>query len=161
VTTLKYLKKKNKILKKVTGLTLVPKEQLKNVKLKEPLYVGEVLDDVSICPYCVLYMKDSSCTECPMYKAGNSCVFSPNNTYAAVLKELHDLGYECIGSVPKIRKLVEKFNKEFEKKRRKKNDSTKVYEEKKQNSKKADRSETDPKKSTEKSKDTSTAITNK
>jgi Tfp pilus tip-associated adhesin PilY1 len=106
-------------------------------------------------------MKNGFCTECPMHKAGNSCVFSPNNTYTAVLDKLHDLGYECIGSVPKIRKLVEKFNKKFEKKRRKKNDSTEVYEEKKQNSKKTDRSETDPKKSTEKSKDTSTAIAGK
>ena len=161
MTTLKYLKKKNKILKKVTGLTLVPKEQLKNVKLKKPLHIGEVFDDVSICPYCVLYMKNGSCTKCPMDKAGNSCILSPDNTYTAVLNKLHDIGYSCIGSVPKIRKLVEKFNKEFEKKRRKKNDSVKVHEEKKQDTKKADRIETDPKESTEKSKDTSTTIATK
>ena len=65
----KFIKKKNKLIKKVTGVTLVPKKQIKKIDVV-PLSV--YWGDSYLCPYCVKY-NDHICTGCPMEKAGNAC----------------------------------------------------------------------------------------
>ena len=83
MTTKQFLKRKNKIIKKVTGTTLVPKDQIKNVLFKD-LYINENINSKylggSICPYCSLYYKNN-CRECPMAIAGNACEENNDSTW--------------------------------------------------------------------------------
>ena len=78
MTSKQYLKRKNKIVERVTGFTLVPKKQIKKHPFAEldtlDSYIsrpGEILT-ADICTYCVLYLRNN-CKDCPMHKAGNDC----------------------------------------------------------------------------------------
>ena len=102
MSPLDYMKKKNKILFDITGKWLIPKDQLMNVEARKLGY-----KDSDICPYCLLYLEDG-CKECPMCKAGNRCVFY-SSTYGKIRKEIV---YHFYG-IPKIVKLVKKYNKQF------------------------------------------------
>ena len=86
MTSKQYLKRKNKIVKRVTGLTLVPKDQIKKHPFAEldtgDYYLskaGELLTS-DICTYCVLYI-DNDCVDCPMHKAGNACQANDYSTW--------------------------------------------------------------------------------
>ena len=89
---------------------LIPKKQLKNVKIDKPLKSGY---DSSICPYCILYAENDECLDCPMDAADNSCILSPNSSYMEVINEVHKLGYSSIADIPEIKKLVREFNDNF------------------------------------------------
>jgi len=81
MTSKKYLKKKNKLVKRVTGLVLVPKDQIKKhpfVLLKD-MYATDMLHE-DICTYCILYA-DDMCISCPMHKADNECNYNSDSTW--------------------------------------------------------------------------------
>ena len=111
MTELEYMKEKNRILFEYTGKILVPKSQLVDVKITEPLSYE---NDSEACPYCHLYY-GATCLDCPMHKAGNRCDDSDNKyrTYKIVSGILHSKHYMDIYQVPEIRSLVDKFNEEF------------------------------------------------
>lgn len=78
MSTKKFLRKKNKLVKRVTGVTLIPKDQIvetPRVQLDDNDYDSLNAD---ICPYCHIYRThinafQHTCDECPMAKAGNKC----------------------------------------------------------------------------------------
>ncbi len=106
-----FIKKKNKIIKKATGLILVPKDQIKNTP-KKPLSLtyGTHNLDAELCPYCMAFY--NSCTtedgeKCPMLKAGNDC--HENSTW-----DLANIEWEKKATNKdrkKLEKLVIKYNK--------------------------------------------------
>ncbi len=118
MNTKQFLKKKNKIVKKVTGHTLIPKDQIKNTP---KVYLNEThsLLDLSsdICPYCSIYnysCKTKDGKECPMLEENNKC---ENNRYEddkettwyisnqAWISKATDKDKE------KLRKLIKEYNK--------------------------------------------------
>ena len=78
MTTKEYLIAKNAIVKRVTGLTLVPEDQI--VDTPKVVLTSDKEDDgklhSGICPYCILYISND-CVECPMTKANNRCMGWP------------------------------------------------------------------------------------
>ncbi|MCD6323257.1 MAG: hypothetical protein J7L77_09560, partial [Clostridiales bacterium] len=77
VTT--FIRKKNKILGKYTGDTLVPKDQIKECT-KHTL---SMITDADACPYCLEY---AECTGCPMQNANNECTpQTVDSTYYAFI----------------------------------------------------------------------------
>ncbi len=103
-----FLKKKNKLVFKATGIVLIPEDQLIDL-------VPRRLDfrtDATICPYCVEFI-DDICDDCPMSKASNKCTEfggddgTNDDSYARVKKELDGNG---IGSVAGVVDLVKRFN---------------------------------------------------
>ena len=108
MSTLTYMKKKNKILKKLTGITLIPKDQLVSL---EATYLS-IESDSAICPHCIAYGK-YNCKDCPMAIAGNKCSIDEDNTYDQIIDALPS-NYYNIYQVPAIKKLVKKFNKQFD-----------------------------------------------
>ena len=93
-----FMKKKNKIIKKITGITLIPKEMLVEVAPK-PLWHTST----GSCPYCV---DDGGCNTCPMVKHDNACD-EISSTWQKVFKAM-----DCkVAENPEIIKLVKKFNK--------------------------------------------------
>ncbi len=112
MTTKRFLKKKNKIVKRVTGLLLVPKDQIvdrPNVLLNNDSK-GLVLSS-DVCPYCVDRYTSTmiECSDCPMALAGNSCQGNPDSTWykantlwkASVTEEDRD----------ELIKLIKKYNR--------------------------------------------------
>ena len=107
-----FIKKKNKIVKKVTGITLVPEDQI----IDEPKvmlgYFTSFYLDSSVCPYCVSRRKDNiniDCTTCPMSLAGNKCEANENSTW----NEANTIwGREAKKKdIKKLSKLIKKYNK--------------------------------------------------
>ena len=114
MTTLEYMEKKNEIIYKLTGVTLIPKDQLIEVEAK-PLSTG---GDDECCPYCVIYRTEhdfTDCYNCPMSKANNECDLDDGSTYDQVLRKL-DPSLDGIHEIIEIIALVEEFNKQFEEK---------------------------------------------
>ena len=98
-----FLKKKNKIIEKYIGLTLVPNKQIYDIpdykeKLNELDHTGRLGtdNDALMCPYCVYYNTinndkycdtEMECTGCPMYENGNWCN-DPHSTYRKVINKI-------------------------------------------------------------------------
>ncbi len=80
-----YIRKKNEILKKHTGMVLVPEDQITECEAK-PL---SMRDDMSACPYCLAYENVGDCTGCPMYEANNGCLASYTSTYECMVRNLN------------------------------------------------------------------------
>ncbi len=82
MTNIEFLTRKNEIIKDVTGRTLVPEDQIVELKHLPELTVdsgcGEELG-THICTYCAIFYGDEfnatdvNCTGCPMKEAGNRC----------------------------------------------------------------------------------------
>ena len=118
------IKRKNKILFDLTGLTLVPFNQVEELEKKILVEAGDVgegiLSDSMICPYCVVAAQTHDggvdCSDCPMSMAGNSCNRSPDeedSTYTAMIKKLATLGYSQLNEVPGMDDLVREYNSEL------------------------------------------------
>ena len=117
MTTKNFIKKKNKIVKRVTGITLVPKDQIVD---EEPVLLivynncGETLTS-SVCPYFRSRKKGMgiNCSKCPMSIAGNECKYnSKNSTWNFAQALWIDLATE--DDIKELKKLVLKYNKNIE-----------------------------------------------
>ena len=111
MTVVEFISRKNTILREITGVTLVPADQILEVESK-PLS-SEKTSDAGICPYCVIYV-GNRCIDCPMYKANNGCLNSDEEdtgTYKQVIIALNTR----IAAVPEIQSLVREFNQQFTK----------------------------------------------
>jgi len=86
MTSLEYMQKKNKLVKRVTGKVLIPNDQLKNVRYSREFKPSISLKDIN-CPYCVFY---DSCSDCPMSRAGNNCN-SIDSTFSVVNRIWQDV----------------------------------------------------------------------
>ena len=119
MTVVEYIRRKNDILKRATGLVLVPEDQIKEVKTHEltPLkYLG-----AHNCPYCKEYLiPNSGCTGCPMYESSNPCLSTD-----VIEMGVYSTYIECEGAFKKViiknpkygeelYNLTLEFNKELE-----------------------------------------------
>ena len=104
MTTKEFIIKKNKIVKKVTGITLVPEEQIVDTPIVylENKSRSDKLD-ADICPYCTTF---KNCIDCPMDTADNHCG-NPKSTWA----HANTLWVTTKKGNKKLRKLVNKYNK--------------------------------------------------
>ena len=81
MSNINYLTRKNALVFKVTGLTLIPENQIKDITpVKLDVWESQELSNFDMlasdtCTYCAAYNygKDSSCENCPMSIAGNEC----------------------------------------------------------------------------------------
>lgn len=78
MTTKEFLIKKNEIVKRATGMDLIPLDQIVDepkVRLSEEDYC--ITLDSYICPYCMnrkaYEISPIDCDTCPIYVAGNGC----------------------------------------------------------------------------------------
>ena len=124
MTSKQYLKRKNKIVKRVTGKALIPKSQIKKhpfVKLDETLKhkhnkyeIGEQLLG-GICTYCKLYDNhEPDCLSCPMAQAENGCTADIYSTWHIANKKWEQRAKPK--DVKELMDLVEQYNKEEGKK---------------------------------------------
>ena len=115
MTVTNYIRQKNALVHAVTGLTLVPEEQIKDVtalplnsKMFSRLTSGS-------CPYCTVY--ESECTGCPIEEADNACILPNEDTNTNSTWYKADLAWQT-NATPKDHKaladLVAKFNEQFE-----------------------------------------------
>lgn len=114
MTIVEYIKRKNKILKEITGIILVPESQIKEIpaiKLDIDRY-----DDSGICPYCLVYLDHSKeyelepCKGCPMKEQGNDCLNKElQSTYRQIINKLNTAIY----AVSAIRNLATEYNSQF------------------------------------------------
>lgn len=113
----KFIKQKNKIIHKLTGITLVPEDQIQKVPKHELTFKN----DATACPYCHLFLlRNNSCEECPMHKAGNGCNSQSikSSTYLQLDERVIDnTDYSDVSewyqSIPEMVELYEKYNKQF------------------------------------------------
>ena len=111
MTVTEFMQKKNEILRDITGLTLVPEEQIVEVPKTMLNTDSTDIGNGDICPYCRIFM---NCNGCPMDIAGNNCDISDNSTYEAVATEYNSLrGTYSFYEEPMIKVLVEQYNKEL------------------------------------------------
>ena len=110
------MKKKNKLIKKVTALTLVPKKQIVDVgnpKLLITSHTSGWTLNSELCGYCTLFYNedyDEACSDCPMAKAGNQCSrFNEMSTWnkVSIAWDIH-ADHE---DHAKLLKLAKKYNK--------------------------------------------------
>lgn len=110
MTVSEYIRKKNKIIFDVCGLTLVPEEQIEEC----PQFELSTIDDTYACPYCRVYLDyDDFCAKCPMSKAGNCCVDDSTDTYFVVANAL---GFSIVSNkrvIEKLEPLIEQYNNEL------------------------------------------------
>ena len=116
----KFLLKKNEILREFleTDVDLVPPSQIVEIPLTKKL---DTSSSYNMCPYCVFFRgnsDDDSCSECPMYIAGNSCIAVPrgNSTFRKISSLiLIKLGIQQSGidNVPLISELIDNFNENY------------------------------------------------
>ena len=114
MTVVEFLREKNKIIKDVTGLTLIPESQIQEVpkhKLSEYIMYSKLLGD-DICPYCLVF---EECKDCPMNIAGNKCdYYNCNSTWGKTSIEWRSLAKE--EDILKLNALVKQYNKEIDNK---------------------------------------------
>ena len=128
MTPMEYTIRKNAILFDLTGVVLVPANQIKDV---EPIKMQEEtkpnrINDGKICPYCLVYLsfgnepeKETSCEDCPMGKANNRCDEDKDDnegTYMHVRHILRSKGLiiSSIGELLEIQALVKEYNQQFD-----------------------------------------------
>ena len=74
MTTTDFLIKKNKIVFEVTGVGLVPLDQIEEVEFRKLEHYSPVVLCGNICPYCHIYgFEILQCSGCPMVEKGNPC----------------------------------------------------------------------------------------
>lgn len=108
MSTKKFLKKKNKIVKAVTGVTLIPKKQIKQTLRVKLSGTGKYLNS-DICPYCELYVLNN-CDNCPMKDADNQCSANANTTWSEASTLWSKLSTKA--DHKKLTKLIKKYNKD-------------------------------------------------
>ena len=119
MSTLELMIKKNAIFEELTGVTLIPDDQLVDT-VRMPL---SSRSSVLACPYCQLYNHNIDCTECPMAKANNNCKFTENSTFDQVNRHL----LCSIPDEPALIKLIAEYNKSNGFEQRKLQNITKLH----------------------------------
>ena len=111
MTATDYIKEKNKIIEKYTGITLVPEDQIEEVD-QGPLSMAS---DMNACPYCLLWFgTPNHCNGCPMFKAGNCCS-DDDSTYHQVTDALCPDGIVGNKEIKgELSLLIERYNEELE-----------------------------------------------
>lgn len=110
----KFIKKKNAIIHKLTGITLVPESQIQKV----PKFPLDLESGASSCPYCPNYSSNALCFGCPMSGADNQCYGRYNNTWEQLDDWVDEnTKYSVVSdwyqSIPEMVKLYKKYNKQF------------------------------------------------
>jgi len=98
-----YIRRKNDIIEKTTGLVLVPDDQIIDL---EPMPL-DVYEDGEACPYCIAF---EDCKGCPMKLAGNCCNGIEESTYRQVYKALSGGIVQSPLVKKDIRDLVKEYN---------------------------------------------------
>ena len=102
-----YIRRKNEIVKKATGVALVPEEQVEDI----PDFTKKLsmVNDMSACPYCIEYSPYwGNCTICPMVKSGNKCM-DYNSTYVEATRDTDGI-VRNPNIRPKLKQLIKEFN---------------------------------------------------
>ena len=120
MSVVEFMKRKNEIVKAVTGVILVPEDQIVDIpedkrvllaqKKKYDLFEYHFLN-ADYCPYCALYI-NNECKGCPMYEAGNRCDQGKYNTWTKANKIWTEISTKK--DWKKLRDLVAEYNKQFE-----------------------------------------------
>ena len=120
MSVVEFIKRNSEIVKAVTGVTLVPEDQIVDIPedKRTPLDLDDDLSEYSFlgteyCPYCALYFNDKDCKGCPVYEAGNDCNQEDNNN---TWMKANDIWMEKSTEKDwkKLRDLVAEYNKQFE-----------------------------------------------
>ena len=108
MTVSEYIRRKNEMIFKHTGIVLVPEDQIEECEQSEL----DICADSWACPYCTIYI--ANCGECPMGKAGNVCNISPNNTYAKVMATVPNITSSSAPWHSELEQLIKQYNSELE-----------------------------------------------
>lgn len=114
LSTKQFIKKKNKLVKKVTGKILVPKNQIVNEPKTTHLTAYSTYStylDSSNCPYCAERTQPytyTDCSTCPMALAGNICSNNPDSTWIRAATKWADKSTEK--DHKKLIKLIKRYN---------------------------------------------------
>jgi len=118
MSVVEFMKRKNEIVKAVTGVILVPEDQIIDIPedKRKPLDLDDDLSEYDFlgtgyCPYCALYF-DDGCEGCPMFEADNDCNQDNNGTWAKANKIWTEISTKK--DWKKLRDLVTEYNKQFE-----------------------------------------------
>ena len=115
MTDTEFFKKKNKIVKRVTGEVLIPDDQIMETGMKQVELGAEfnfdliVLGD-GICPYCIYFYTKEGCDNCPMSVAGNQCEDSGSSWRKAKSKWAEKATTD---DIQELRELCKQYNKEL------------------------------------------------
>ncbi len=93
----RFLIAKNELLKRYTGMILIPENQIIDDEKYDNLKLDITESDSNICTYCHVHsMKyynnpfmeevEAMCMECPMYIAGNNCE-NYDSTYGKIIRD--------------------------------------------------------------------------
>ena len=120
MTTIEFLKEKNRILREELGLPydLIPIEQMENVRF----YALNIDTAEGSCPYCLEFYTGEigkPCGTCPMSKAGNECgaIYEDDgDTWTRYTKYCEDRNikihtFEDSLAYPRMKALIDKYNK--------------------------------------------------
>ena len=109
-----FIRRKNAILFDITGITLVPEDQIEEVETK-PL--SNSWPNGELCPYCKMYAQPGDynidCSQCIMSKRCNECN-NPASTYQQVVYALKSAGMVIrFNAIPEIMALTSEYNEQF------------------------------------------------
>jgi hypothetical protein len=118
MTDTEFFKKKNKIVKRVTGVVLIPDDQIVETGMEQvELEIGKFdLNALGggICPYCIYFYKDwCKCCECPMALAGNKCNNDNNSSWRKAKSRWVKKATTTEEDIQELRELCEQYNKEL------------------------------------------------
>lgn len=109
MTVVEYIRRKNAIIEKACGVTLVPEDQIAEL----PRSRLSMDTDAEACPYCVEYLL-ANCKGCPMQEAENMCGGDDDNTYDEVTYKIGFFTEEESPIYDDLSALVNQFNEELE-----------------------------------------------
>ena len=123
-----YIDKKNKIILRRLGVTLVPEEEIKDITITEKM-IDNMQEYVSTnskstkehdlltintlnCTYCAVYYNHDAifgeCDGCPMYENFNCCEY-PDSTYRDCMNIVHEVDFDITGLVNELSELAKEF----------------------------------------------------
>jgi hypothetical protein len=105
MTAIEYIKRKNELIYKETGLILVPEHQIEEVTVVEPMKINFGSD---YCPYCIVH---DTCITCIMYINDNRCA-DGESTHSTIFNKLLERG-TSIRDIEGMEELVNQFNMEL------------------------------------------------
>lgn len=116
MTTVEFIHKKNALVKRVTGVILVPEDQIvETPRVHLPINKDTGFGGLGAaeCPYCQIYREipnDIFCTKCPIELAGNRCVSIEESSYHIADRLWIEKSTKA--DHKELRALCEEYNKE-------------------------------------------------